>query len=79
MDANRRGCEAAFGNAAGKVEAALDAAEAAGQLVRGEGVVNNVVVLHDPWCEKVRTGGPCDCDPDVRVGAPDGLPGPGTN
>jgi hypothetical protein len=31
------------------------------------GEVRHVEVVHEEWCSLIKGGGPCDCDPDVKI------------
>lgn len=34
------------------------------------GKLTEVTVMHDDWCRYLRRKGPCNCNPEIKVGAP---------
>lgn len=42
---------------------------ASGELKPTPGEFRNVHVAHDDWCALLKGIGPCNCDPDIYLGA----------
>jgi hypothetical protein len=40
---------------------------AQGKIPIEAGTVSQVDIAHDPWCQLLRKGKRCNCDPDIRL------------